>query len=278
MKTKSTLKLLFISIVIITLVSAFKIYYTSGCPYHSGSPADGLTCASCHAGGIVTPTVNLVFNPALESGNKFIPGTTYTISVFGSGYFFYGFDLEILNSQSTIASNVLDFGTLNSVSISETINTPSPGYTYSDIMHTSPKSTPFVFEWIAPLNGTGYLYCALLGVNNNGSTSGDKSCVTSMTLSSSLNNAVIENSNLFPIVIYPNPACNQININYDLNENKNLTFELFDCVGKKIMDLSKNDNFLNSIQFNKPFELPSGTYYLKITSASNSTFKKIIFF
>lgn len=280
---KKNLVIFSVSIVLITILSAFNIYYTSGCPYHSGSPADGLTCASCHLGGINTPSVIITSTPAFGAGNTYIPGATYTISVTGQGYNLFGFDLEILNSPSNIANTVLDFGTINSITSNETVNIPSMGngYTYSDIMHTAPKSNPFIFIWDAPMSGTGYLYCALLGINNNGNTSGDNSCTTSMTLSPSTINGLNQHPNnnlLIDLSIYPNPCLEKIHLTYYLKESKKVTIELYSSFGIKIYDLFddyQNEGIQNE-QYIIPSFFPKGNYLLKLTADNKSITRNIV--
>jgi len=262
--------ILFFSLsLIVLLLSAFEVLYTSGCPYHTGSPADGLTCNACHSGGLITPTISITTNPVLFSGNLYSPGTTYTISVSGNGYPFYGFDFEILNSQSSLASSVLDFGNLNTISPSETINSPAPGWTYSDIMHSAPKASSFNFIWTAPLSGTGYLYCALLGVNNNGSTSGDHPAFKTMTLSPVMATSISEKNasdSLINFSIFPNPCIDHITINYNINSKANIQIALFDNNGSKVLDIinEEKNKGIYELKFNIPFNLSKGLYFLKM--------------
>lgn len=279
MKNKGFLSIM--AIVIITTMSAFQIYYSSGCQYHSGSPADGLTCNNCHIGGTITPSITISSTPSFGAGDTYSPGTTYTISVLGAGYSLYGFDLEILNSQSTIASSVLDFGTLAIPPSGETINTPAPGYTYSDIMHTAPRSSAFTVIWTAPASGTGYLYCALLGVNNNGATSGDKGNTKTMTLTSATANGIFESSekdHISGLAIYPNPCINVINLAYTLKVSAFVHIELFNIDGAKVSDIigENQDAGQQEIHFDIPSTSPKGTYVVKINLNDKSISKKVI--
>lgn len=266
---------------IVTLLSAFEVLYTSGCPYHTGSPADGLTCNSCHSGGVITPTISITTNPAFISGNLYCPGTTYTISVSGFGYALYGFDLEILNSQSSIASSVLDFGNLNTISPTEIINSPTPGWTYSDIMHTTPKSGSFNFEWTAPLSGFGYLYCALLGVNNNGSTSGDHASFINMTLSPAVINTISEglvNDSILNLSIFPNPCLDVISLDYYLQSATTVQIRLFDLNGIEAYEFLKKEQQKGQykFRFNIPDHLLKGLYSIKMDAFNKVKTKKIL--
>ncbi len=278
---KKKLLIFFSSTLIVVLLSAFEVYYTNGCPYHTGSPADGLTCNSCHYGGVITPTISINVLPAFAPGNMYNPGTTYTISVSGIGYTFYGFDVEIINSQSSIASSVLDFGIMNSISPSETINSPLPGWTYSDIMHTAPKSSSFNFEWTAPLSGVGYLYCALLGVNYNGSTSGDHASFINMTLSPAVTNDVSEvlaNDSILNVSIFPNPCSESINIDYYLKSATTVQIRLFDLNGIEVYEFLNIEQQMgqHKLKFNIPHYLLKGLYFMKMNVFSKVKTKKIL--
>ncbi len=272
-----------IAIITITIFSAFQIYYTSGCPNHSGSPADGLTCSSCHAGGANTPSVIINSVPAFGPNNTYIPGTTYTISITGQGYNLFGFDLEILNSNSNIFNSVLDFGTINSISPFEMVNTPSSGngYTYSDIMHTTPNASPFTLEWTAPTTGTGYLYCALLGINNNGNTSGDKCCTTSLTLTPYVPTNTFElsdNKNEYDISIYPNPCYQTLNVVYKTKKSKSVTISLYNTLGIKLFDMYHGEDTegTQSLNYIIPSNLEKGAYIININIDNYSMTKKLI--
>jgi len=263
------------------LLSAFEVLYTSGCPYHSGSPADGLTCNSCHFGGLVTPTISITTIPSLSIGNMYSPGTTYTISVSGYGYSYYGFDLEILNSQSSVANSVLDFGNLNTISSSETINFPDPGRTYSDIMHSAPKASSFNFIWTAPLTGTGYLYCALLGINNNGSTSGDHPAFTTMTLSPIAPLYIHEeneNDSLFNLSIFPNPCSEYFTISFNMHATSVVQIGLFDIKGLKVYDIMNHETNKgqHKLQINVPNHLSKGLYDVKLFVNGTVLTQKIV--
>ena len=279
MKSKGILSI--IAIVVITTMSAFQIYYSSGCQYHTGSPADGLTCNNCHLGGTITPSITISATPAFGTGDTYLPGTTYTISVLGTGYSLYGFDLEILNSQSSIASSVLDFGALAIPPLGETINTPAPGYTYSDIMHTSPRSSAFTVIWTAPASGTGYLFCALLGVNNNGATSGDKGNTKTITLTSATANGIAEsseNDNGIDLAIYPNPCIKTIDLTYNLKKSTFIHVELFNLDGAKVSDIigENQDAGQHEIHFYIPSTASKGTYVIRIDLNDKSSYKKVI--
>jgi hypothetical protein len=278
-KFKKTSILFLGCFLLITFLSAFTVYYTSGCANHSGSPADGFACNRCHYGGAVSPSVTIISNPAFSAGNLYIPDQTYTLSVVGMGYSYYGFDLEILNSNSSVTNSVSDFGTMDNATSDEFINLPSGNIPYSDIMHTTPKMGAFTFTWKAPAAGIGYLYCALLGVNNNGATSGDSYCETSFTLTPNLNAGIKEhNINPFNLQTYPNPCSDFINISYTLTQDEHVKMEFVNDLGiHQISIYNENQEKGNhTLHYNLPKTLIKGKLYLKATIGSQIISKIIL--
>lgn len=125
MKKKTTI--IAIGAVAITALSAFTVLQSTGMSTYTGSPADAADCAGCHGGGSAAVGCTITSSPALGAGNTYQPNTTYTFTITGSGYPKYGFDFEIINSQSTSATSVGDFGTLGAAPSGEAIYAPNSG-------------------------------------------------------------------------------------------------------------------------------------------------------
>ncbi len=176
----------------IVIASGFGVASSSGYAYATGSPSDGGTCNGCHSGGSTTPVSSITASPAFGgSGNNltYVPGTTYTISVkqTATGYPDYGFDIEIMNSNS--ASATTDAGTMTALS---TTNCKNNGTGPTNVTHKAriATGTAATIKWVAPASGTAYLYAAVLGVNANGSTSGDKVTNVAYVLTPAASNPV----------------------------------------------------------------------------------------
>jgi hypothetical protein len=75
------------------------------------------------------------------------------------------------------------------------------------------------------------------------------------------------------ILAYPNPTVNYLTLNVGNNELSNLNFQLFDINGRLI----QNRNISNSIETVDMENLPTATYFLKVTNNNNEvkTFKII---
>ena len=76
----------------------------------------------------------------------------------------------------------------------------------------------------------------------------------------------VENEN---IKIYPNPANDFINIEINDNHNGNFNISIYNSLGIKVMETS-NENTIN-IE-----DLPSGMYFINVTTENLNKTKKII--
>jgi hypothetical protein len=78
-----------------------------------------------------------------------------------------------------------------------------------------------------------------------------------------LNDNVLNN-----IKMYPNPANDYLNFN--ANSNENLDIQIFDILGKSVLNL---DNVRNPVNVS---ELKSGVYFVQITLGTVKETKKLI--
>jgi hypothetical protein len=276
LKRKITLALL-AAITIISLSAFTLVKYSLGISGASGSPADGVNCSNCHNGGLTTPMCTITSSPAFGPGDTYMPNTTYTITITGSGYTKYGFDFEILDSQSPVTSTVHDFGTIDSVPPGEFINPPSASYPYSDVAHTIPRTGAFTVIWTAPASGTGYLYCALLGANGNSSTSGDNVKLMNMTLTQSLNGIEAYSDTNLNLNVFPNPANEKVRVSYNLTERSIVSLKLFNLKGDLVKELLSETQ--NKGTYNMESQLTGvakGMYMLRLSMNGKQSVKKLI--
>ena len=69
--------------------------------------------------------------------------------------------------------------------------------------------------------------------------------------------------------VYPNPSNGLINVRYDIKNNSNVTFNLYDVIGRQVKTFSENAvSGENNLNFNSS-ELPSGIYFLQIVIDSD---------
>ena len=226
------------------------------------------SCEECHGGGSTTPTITLTANPSFGTGNTYVPGTNYTITYSVSGYPNFGFDLEINNGNTSTA---IAIGTLSNGTNSQIIS--------SEVIHSSPipNGSSATFKWLAPNNGTAYLYSTGLGVNGTGNTSNDKQAFYNLVLTptpfSGIEELTLNNS----FKLFPNPAKESSTVNYYLNKDSHVTINITDLNGKivstQVNELATEGSYSKKLELS---ELNSGTYFIKIKSDDQTVTKKIV--
>ena len=75
------------------------------------------------------------------------------------------------------------------------------------------------------------------------------------------------------LIVYPNPSFEKIFIKHGLNNSKSQTIEIFNLQGHLVERITKLTEMNNCVDITK---LPSGIYFLKLTSESNTLETKFI--
>jgi hypothetical protein len=286
MKKKITLPI--ITGLAIIAMSASSVVNSAGIANWTGSPVDGGPtsngmCSSCHSGGSSTPTQAVTWSPALGTGNKYTPGTTYTITITPSGsYSRYGMNCEIINSQASAVATYPfgTFGTAVTTNCQIYATSQTGGYP-ACVSHKSNSTTgPFSFKWTAPASGTGYLYSDVLGTNNNGSTNGDKvSTVTTITLTPASSAGIDEHSSAsVGLNVFPNPATDNVRLTYTLFERSNVTLKLMNINGETVAELLNETQHegQQSVDARLPMGLAKGMYTVNLIINGKQTMKKLM--
>jgi hypothetical protein len=285
---KRTFILPVISGLAIIALSATTVVNSAGTYGWTGSPVDGGAgtggqCSACHSGGASTPTLAWNTSPALSSGNTYTPNQTYTVTITPSGsYPRYGVNCEIINSQSTSTGSVTMFGTFGSALSANTQIIPLSSTTpYPPcVSHTNSSTTAaFIFTWTAPASGTGYIYADVLGANGDGTNGGDKvSGVTTITLTPVSVGVASHSENVSGLNIYPNPATDNVNITYALNERSRVLVKLYSINGGEVAELLNQDQDRGNQSFNSrlPMGLAKGMYFIKLTVNGKHILQKLM--
>ena len=275
----------------ILVLSASTVIQSAGTYGWTGSPVDGGVgsggqCSSCHNGGTSgVPTASVTSNPAFGgsgSNQTYVPGTTYTITIAPVGsYPYYGFNCEIINSQSATTSAVSTFGTFGAAVSSNCKIIPFTNTTPYPICasHNQRSASPFSFQWTAPASGTGYLYADVNGVNGNGATSGDQvSGVITFTLTAALNGIDSYQAADINLHIFPNPASDFIRLSYAVKEPGNVSVKLFNLNGELIADLfhEAQEAGLQNKSIQLPSGISKGVYLLKMSMNGKQVTEKIM--
>ena len=278
MNKKST-SLIFFSGLLISLSAFTVVVKSSGEKWRTGSPWDGGTCSSCHSGGATIPTVSITATPAFGANNTYVAGATYTVTttVLGS-YAKYGFNLEILNSSSTTtARDAGIFGSIISPNTQKYTSTNLP----TTISHSTASNGVYSFTWVAPDTGKVYIYCAGLGVNNDGGTGGDKVKTTSLILTnspSSGNGIATYHADEINFQVFPNPATDEVHLSYSLIESSLVSVKLFSLNGELVSDLLNEQQHVgtHSINAQLPAALVKGLYMIKLSVNGVNTSQKLL--
>ena len=238
--------------------------------FATGSPYDGVDCSFCHNGGALAPIISIAASPSFGVGNTYFPNTTYTINVNCSGiYPKYGFDIEILNTDSLGAG---DAGSFDSAIVNCKIVPASKAPT--NVTHLAPTgnndSALFQFSWTAPPAGNAYLYCAVNGCNFDGTTAGDHVGKTSMILTSGISGVSFYEENTLEITVFPNPNNGEFFVRTNRKSPKKLF--IYDIQGNLIEGLhSCSENIKFDLRKN-----PKGIYFIKCTDKKHSSAQKFV--
>lgn len=155
---------------------------------NTGAPGEN-TCGQCHSGGNynASVTIQMFANGATVPTTQFVAGNTYTVKVtvgntmgspFGYGFQFTALtsaDNSPINGYTNLASNVKQ----KTITIQNAFN----GRTYLEHNGVTSNNV-FQFNWTAPanLNEAVTFYAGGNVVNGTGSTGGDATANTSLTI------------------------------------------------------------------------------------------------
>jgi len=264
----------------LVLLSAFTVVVnSSGQIFYTDSPFDGGHCGQCHTGGSTPTTLTVTASPAFGAGNTYVPGATYTVNVTVSGnYAKFGFDTEILNSNGF--TGVADAGTFGNVvtpNCQKFVFAGNP----TNIAHTAPSGTAnsatFSFQWTAPSSGPAYIYSSGLGVNANANTSGDRVTTYSVMLSPTV--GIKENApNDLAFTAYPNPASDELQVSYTLEERSQVVVKLLSLKGEMAAVLfnQNQDRGNRSVNCRIPAGLSKGMYLVQLTVNGKDITRKLL--
>jgi hypothetical protein len=231
----------------------------------TGSPSDGATCfqSSCH-NGAPTAQAGMITSNIPTCG--YTPGTTYTITASITGNNKKGFEV----SPQTAAGNFA--GTLIAGTGSHTL---SSGHyiTHSNFVGSSTSTATWNFQWTAPVTGTGTV--TFYGAFANSKSTTKTSSLAVSECATGLDEKTIASS----LSVYPNPATNNLNIDFYNNTSQTVEVTLVSIEGKKSFTIAKglmnvgNQHYsLENIHSN----LDAGIYFLRIINSDANHFQRVV--
>jgi len=281
MKKRSIILLLGATVVIsvsgFTIINSDRMSANGTKTAYTNSPHDGAgDCTGCHGGGSATPVIALTAMPAFGPGNTYVPGTVYMLSYKVTGYPKFGFDIELNNGNTTTSMGAGTNTALTNCKI--TANPYSGGYP-ANVSHTAPivSSSSATWHWTAPASGTVYIYSVGLGVNGDGSTSGDKMGQYNLVLTPATTTGISDyKDNLFNLVVYPNPAADLIHLTYNLNQASDVSIKIYNIKGQLAASLLDKKQDIGEQSLDANISLSKGIYTVNLNVAGKQTIKKLI--
>lgn len=287
---KLTRTLLFLSsiVAIITLSLSDSFTNSSQAPTgRTGAPGE-LTCnsAGCHDGN---NTIQFTGPGILssQSGATAAPtaGTTYNMSFNAGSAAEYGFSLTALDDQGNAA------GTLELIANS-TITSLATAGGKQYVGHLNANGTvAWPFKWTVPavVPSVVYFYIAANLANNDGSKDGDQiytyiyqwngGGLTKRSSAVPTNTGIALNADdAREVSIYPNPVKEDLSVFFDLQDNAQVTADIYNINGQLVKTLV--DETLaagaHARNFTVASELSTGMYLVKLNINNQPYFKKIM--
>ncbi len=264
----------------------------------TGAPGEPHTCsqAGCHGagngnsshgglpdnGGPGSITFSSV--PAMV-GNQYVPNTTYhiNITVAETGQLIFGFNAEMLDNSGN--TNTQIDNTLGTLTITDPVHTHIMhgwGTGRSTVTHmlngglTNDTHT-FTFDWTAPATGIVNAYYSGVAGNNDNLCSAADNVYVGYTQLTPLNTGIASTNDALSLEVYPNPASDNLHVDFSLTEDAHVAAEIFSMDGRKIKTLEDRNAMAGSFTGNYDItDLSSGIYILKITSGTQTSTKRIV--
>jgi hypothetical protein len=284
-------------IVMIALCVAFighdNVHKSAGAPVYVTNAPGEQTCSSpegtnpCHGGGI--PDNSGAGTPSIlfSGGTIYVPGQTYTVTAKITHPVSNRFGFEIVSLKD---SNNAFVGTLALIDPNKTQTVqPTIGsfldriYVTHQLIGTYPTTSHvglWTYKWTAPPYNVGnisFYACYNAANNNNTNDAGDETYWAKITLTPSAIGIEQVNKNSFNISVYPNPAKDFVNIEYEFNTPANVKADLINIEGKIVQQLIQQHQmqgeYKERVLLNE--SLSQGIYFVKNTIDGKEFLKKI---
>ena len=251
----------------------------------TGSPGE-TTCntTNCHTGNAINAVGGSVTIDCPTMTNwKYVPGQSYQVDVTveKAGVSLFGLGFEALTSTGANAGTF----TMTNTTQTTTKSTTFMGNSRTSVVHklnggASSNTHTFTFTWNAPSTdiGTITFYVAGNAANANNSTSGDFIYTASQVVTSPTTGVLDVKSAEQDFLVYPNPAIDQINVTYKLNEAATVSLKLISLTGQTVY--SENLKRQNLGEQNHAIAIDNsvdrGIYFLELVFNNTSYSQKVI--
>jgi hypothetical protein len=210
---------------------------------------------------------------------EYTPGQTYTLTatVSQQGRSLFGIGLEALLPSGANA------GTLTPGTGTTTKNATIAGNSRKNIVHNmnagaTANAHSFTFTWTAPATDVGpiTMYFAGNAANNNGTETGDYIYTASQVVNSAGVSVSEQTVEAVTFSFYPNPASENITLNYSLTESSKVSYTIFDLTGKQVQTDSANRFPGAQQQIIDINNLQAGTYLLSLNTNGKVITKRFV--
>ena len=247
----------------------------------TGSPGEqSCSQSNCHTGSTDNSMGGSVTLTSTDLINwEYTPGQTYTLTatVSQQGRSLFGIGLEALLPSGANA------GTLTPGTGTTTKNATIAGNSRKNIVHNmnagaTANAHSFTFTWTAPATDVGpiTMYFAGNAANNNGTKTGDYVYTGSQVVNSAGVSVSEQTIDAVTFSFYPNPASENITLNYSLAESSKVSYTIFDLTGKQVQTDSANRFPGAQQQIIDVNNLQAGTYLLSLSTNGKVISKRFV--
>ncbi len=258
------------------IVSSSTLFFGNGAPSaRTGSIGDnGGLCTDCHNNPPTISDQSLTIE-VLDMDSTIIAGQNYEIKITANGpsHTKIGFESTIeLNSNhskigsfAVVGSNMQIKDNFYATHIGSGTSAPDGSISWS-------------YQWTAPTSSLGdaTIYTAALFSNNNGGTTGDITVTESLDITISENLDLTELTNELNLSVYPNPAIEEVHVNFNLNEDAAVKIQIIDLAGKYTQVIANEMMTSGEHSISSNLDLPSGTYLVSIQKGTERLIEKLI--
>ena len=264
-------KSLYSSIMIIALIAMsynMVFTYSSGAPSGRTGGTGESTCNSvgCHAGTSVTTGGTIAFG---SGDTSYTTGTKYSITVTGEGGTKNGFEIIAMNSSGTA---------VGTVTITDVTNTQTATGSSDHVTHTfsGTSNNTWSYDWTAPSSDEGDItfYAAVNKADGTGTAAGDVIFTNSLTVKApptGIGSQSVQASNDNKLKVYPNPAYNNFNIEFNSINNEIATISMYNSRGQEVKKLYSGiiskDTFKEN--YNISSHIKPGIYFIQVRTQNN---------
>jgi hypothetical protein len=240
-------------------------------PGYTGSPGDSLrNCTVCH-GGTAYPIDGWITSNVPSGG--FIPGATYTITATNTevGATRFGFSISPQNLMGNLLGKLI---------ITDTLITKLVGdekyVTYKADGVDGVDSRSWSFDWTAPDSVNEVVFYGAFNSNFDGHKEGDKTFLSQLKLFKQGYTGIAEKSAL-SIQLYPNPATQFFELNYEHKSSGQLSIKLFNSQGQLVKNIL--NDYLTTQLFSEKIDvsdISQGLYFIQVESNQQTFTKQLI--